>query len=198
MPISAPHSAQNGSGSRPGSGSSIASYSTLSSMASQTSGWFIASQSRPAWASSGARAVRRAIRSCCHGAGMALTGCNATGAGVSERMAFTIAPSVGWMGWSRAAVVVGHRGGPPSGRSRSTWGWGLACPGGGWRAVAVQGLGAVGGAGLGGAVGVQGQGPAEAVDAHVMVVRTQQQQIFQYGLAAAGAEDQVVDVASGG
>jgi len=61
----------------------MASYSTLSSMASVMAGKFIASQSRPAAASCGVRAVIRAIRSCCQSEGTALTGgmCTATGAG---------------------------------------------------------------------------------------------------------------------
>ena len=73
-------------------------------------------------------------------------------------------------------------------------GRGLACAGGGRGAVAAQGLGAVGGAGFGGAVGVQGQGPAEPVHADVMVVGAEQQEVFEPGLAAAGAEHQMVHV----
>lgn len=55
---------------------------------------------------------------------------------------------------------------------------------------------AVGGAGLGGAIGVQDQGPAEPVHAHFMVVGTQQDQVFQPGLAAAGAVNHMVHMAS--
>jgi hypothetical protein len=65
---------------------SAASQSTLSSMASQTAGKFIASHSRPAAASCGARAVSRAIRSWCQGAGMALTGAMAAGSGDCSRV----------------------------------------------------------------------------------------------------------------
>jgi hypothetical protein len=50
--------------------------------------------------------------------------------------------------------------------------------------------------GFGGAIGVQGQGPAEPVHAHLMVEGTQEQQVFEPGPAAAGAVDQVVDVAA--
>jgi hypothetical protein len=56
---------------------------------------------------------------------------------------------------------------------------------------------AVRGAGFGGAVGVQGQGPAGPVDAHLRVEGTEKDQVFEPGPAAAGAVDQVVDVASG-
>src|SRR5580693_10198068 len=51
----------------------------------------------------------------------------------------------------------------------SAW-WAL--PGTGGRAVAVEDFGAVGAAGGGGAVGVQGDGPAPLVDRHVMVEET--------------------------
>src|SRR6185437_6549764 len=54
------------------------------------------------------------------------------------------------------------------------------------------------GAGFGGAVVVQDEGPAEPVDAYVMVEGAEQQEVFEPGLAAAGAEDQMVHVASGG
>src|SRR5260370_14221894 len=74
-------------------------------------------------------------------------------------------------------------------------GWGLARSGGG-RPVAAQDL-ALGAAGFGGAVGVQGQGPAQPVDAHLVVVVTQQDQVGQPGLAAAGAVDDVVHLAAG-
>src|SRR6185437_10872349 len=98
-----------------------------------------------------------------------------------------IAPSVcGWGSrgspWCSRTAAARLLGGP-----EVLGGGGWACAGGGRRAVAVQGLGAVGGAGFGGAVGVQGQGPAEPVHAYVMVVGTEQQQILQPGLAAAGA-----------
>ncbi len=73
---------------------------------------------------------------------------------------------------------------------------GLARSGGG-RAVASEDL-AVGAAGFGGAVGVQDEGPAEPVDAHLVVVAAEQDEPAEMRLAAAGAEDDVVDLAAGG
>src|ERR1700758_1628665 len=67
---------------------------------------------------------------------------------------------------------------------------------GGGRAVATHDL-AAGGAGLGGAVGVKSQGPAQPVDQHLVVEVTQQQQVLQPGLAAAGPVHEVVHLASG-
>ncbi len=57
---------------------------------------------------------------------------------------------------------------------------------------------AVGAAGLGGAVGPQAECPAEAVDAHLVVIGAQKDEVFEAGLAAEGAGDQVVDLASRG
>src|SRR5580692_5821538 len=65
----------------------------------------------------------------------------------------------------------------------SAW-WAL--PGTGGRAVAVQDFGAVGAAGGGGAVGVQGDGPAPLVDGHVMVEETVQRAAVDAGLPAVG------------
>src|SRR6516164_3957089 len=73
-------------------------------------------------------------------------------------------------------------------------GWARAVAG--W-AVAVQGA-AVRAGGGGGAVGVQGQGPAPAVDDDLVVERAQGDQVPQGGRAGLGAGDQVVDVADAG
>jgi prepilin signal peptidase PulO-like enzyme (type II secretory pathway) len=48
---------------------------------------------------------------------------------------------------------------------------------------------AVGAAGFGGAVGVEGEGPAQAVDAHLVVIRAQQDARAHAGAAAVGAVD---------
>ena len=71
----------------------------------------------------------------------------------------------------------------------------LACSGGGW-SVAVVDL-ALGAAGFGAAVGVQDEGPAEPVDAHLVVVGAQQDQVFEPGGAAVRAVDDVVHLAAG-
>src|SRR5207245_623718 len=68
--------------------------------------------------------------------------------------------------------------------------------GGRWRAVAVQGA-AVGAGHGGGAVGVQGDGPALAVDQGQVVDGAHQQAVDQAGGAAAAAGDDVVHVAGG-
>ena len=65
---------------------------------------------------------------------------------------------------------------------------------GGW-GVAVEDLLAVGAAGFGGAVGVEDELPASAVDAHVVVVPARQDEVFQGGLAAVFLVAQVADVA---
>src|SRR5262245_25858883 len=62
--------------------------------------------------------------------------------------------------------------------------------------VAAEGL-AAGAAGFGGAVGVEGEFRGEAVDADLVVVFTEQDEVGQAGLAAVGAVDDVVDLASG-
>jgi len=49
----------------------------------------------------------------------------------------------------------------------------------GWWRVAVQDLPAVGAAGLGGAVGVEGELPASSVDADVVVVLAEQDEVVE-------------------
>src|SRR5579859_6737616 len=71
-------------------------------------------------------------------------------------------------------------------------------PGSGGRAVAVQDLGAVGVPGGGGAVGVQDELPSPAVDDHLMMVKTEQNAVFDAGGAAVGLVPDVVDLAAGG
>jgi hypothetical protein len=75
-------------------------------------------------------------------------------------------------------------------------GCGLSRFGGGW-SVAAEDF-AVGAAGFGGAVGVEDEGPAEAVDADLVVVLAEHDEVGQAGLAAVGAVHDVVDLASGG
>jgi hypothetical protein len=64
--------------------------------------------------------------------------------------------------------------------------------------VAVQHVSSVGAAGLGGAVGMEGEGPAVTVDADVVVVLAQQDAVGERGFSAVGLVAQVVDVALGG
>lgn len=73
---------------------------------------------------------------------------------------------------------------------------GLCRLAGGW-SVAAEDF-AVWAVGFGGAVGVEDEVPAEAVDANLMVVLAEQDEVRQAGPAAVGAADDVVDVASGG
>src|SRR6185437_14633053 len=68
---------------------------------------------------------------------------------------------------------------------------------GGW-GVAVEGLLAVGAAGFGGAVGVQGELPASSVDADVVVELADQDEVAEGGFAAVLFVAQVVDVAVDG
>src|SRR5215470_1217520 len=63
--------------------------------------------------------------------------------------------------------------------------------------VAAEDL-AVGSAGFGGAVGVQGELPAAAVDAHVVVELAQQDAVADAGVAAVFLVPEVVHVAPGG
>jgi hypothetical protein len=70
-----------------------------------------------------------------------------------------------------------------------------ALPGVGGRAVAVQDFGAVGAAGGGGAVGVEGDGPAPLMDHHVVVIKTVQRAAVHAGLAAVGQVGHVVHLA---
>jgi hypothetical protein len=56
----------------------------------------------------------------------------------------------------------------------------------------------VGAAGFGGAVGVEGEAPAAAVDADVVVELADQGAVGNRGVAAVGLVAQVVDVAPGG
>src|ERR1700684_777512 len=65
----------------------------------------------------------------------------------------------------------------------------------GRRGVTMEHLPAVGTSGLGGAVGVEDELPAAAVDADVVVVLAGQDEIFQGGLAAVFLVAQVVHVA---
>ena len=67
-------------------------------------------------------------------------------------------------------------------------------PGAGGRAVAAQDLGPVAVPRAGGAVGVADQGPAHPVDHHLMVMETEQDAVFQAGLAAVGLVLEVVHV----
>ena len=78
--------------------------------------------------------------------------------------------------------------------TRKYWLRGLSRLGGGWP-MAAEDL-AVGGASFGRAVGMEDQGPAEAVDADLVVVLAEQDQVRQAGLAAVGAVHDVVDLAS--
>ena len=72
-------------------------------------------------------------------------------------------------------------------------------PGGsGRRAVAVQGLGAVGAAGGGGAVGVQGDRPAPLVNSHLMVEEAEQGAAGHAGGAAVGQVGHMVHLAGRG
>src|ERR1700733_11217412 len=112
MPMSAPHWAQNGSGSWQGFSSSTASNSVLSSMASQTAGKFIASHSRPATVSSGPRAASRLIRS-----SWLISGVGAAGAGPRGGRAG------GWRGGRRWVVLGGLLGGGGGGGWGRGW-WG--------------------------------------------------------------------------
>ena len=64
--------------------------------------------------------------------------------------------------------------------------------------MAVEGPDAVGAFGGGGAVGVQGQCPAPAVNDHQMVEVAEQGQVVQAGRAAFGPRDQVVHVTADG
>src|SRR5689334_9973063 len=77
-----------------------------------------------------------------------------------------------------------------------------ASPGPGWRAVVaavtVENLGPVLVPGGGGAVGVQHDGPAVAVDLHLVVEPAEQRAVPDGGLAAVGLMGQVVDLAPGG
>src|SRR5580658_6264705 len=73
-----------------------------------------------------------------------------------------------------------------------------ALPGSGGRAVAVQDLGAVGVPGGGGAVGVQDEGPAPAVDGDLVVEEAEQDAVCDAGGAAVGLVPDVVDLAGGG
>jgi hypothetical protein len=68
-------------------------------------------------------------------------------------------------------------------------------PGVGWGAVASEDFGAVGAAGCGGAVGVEGDGPAPLVDADLVMVEAVQPARLDAGLAAVGLMDQVVHFA---
>src|SRR5690348_6384405 len=79
------------------------------------------------------------------------------------------------------------------GRSSPLW-----LPGPRWRAVAVENLGPVLAPGGGAAVGVQDDGPAVAVDLHLVVMRAEQGAVADGGLAAVGLMGQVVDLAAGG
>src|SRR5580693_9982576 len=65
----------------------------------------------------------------------------------------------------------------------SAW-WAL--PGTGGRAVAVEDFGAVGAAGGGGAVGIEGDGPAPLMDRYMMVEETVQGAAVDAGLPAVG------------
>src|SRR6516165_4551049 len=67
-----------------------------------------------------------------------------------------------------------------------------------WRAVAVQGAGAVGAGGGGGAVVIEPQVPALPVDHDLVVEGAQGDQVVEGGGPAAGPGDQVMDVADGG
>src|SRR5579859_5009794 len=71
-------------------------------------------------------------------------------------------------------------------------------PGPGGRAVAVQHLGPVGAPCGGGAVGVQDEGPAPAVDNDQVVIRAQKNAFCDAGGAAVGLVADVVDLAGGG
>src|SRR5579863_6643617 len=62
----------------------------------------------------------------------------------------------------------------------------------------MEDLGAVGVPGGGGAVGVQDELPAPAVDDHLMMVETEQNAVFDAGGAAVGLVPDVVDLAAGG
>src|SRR5580693_2274514 len=79
---------------------------------------------------------------------------------------------------------------PPGGPA----GW---LPGAGWGAVASDGGGAVGAGDLAGAVGVDGQGPAEFVQHHVVVPPAVPFEVVQAGVAAVCAVDHVVGFAPG-
>src|ERR1700730_16898011 len=65
---------------------------------------------------------------------------------------------------------------------------------GGRRAVAVQDFGAVGAAGGGGAVGVQGDGPGPMMDRDVVVKEAIQRAAVHAGLPAVGQVGHVVDL----
>src|SRR5580658_9180551 len=71
-------------------------------------------------------------------------------------------------------------------------------PGSGGRAVAVQDLGAVGVPGGGGAVGVQDELPAPAVDGDLVVEEAEEDAVCDAGGAAVGLVADVVDLAGGG
>src|SRR5579859_2017574 len=62
----------------------------------------------------------------------------------------------------------------------------------------MQDFGAVGVPGGGGAVGVQDQGPAPAVDHDLVVIAAEQDAVFEAGVAAVGFVLDVVDLARGG
>jgi hypothetical protein len=64
--------------------------------------------------------------------------------------------------------------------------------------VAVQDFGAVGAAGGGGAIGVQGDGPAPLVNGNMMVKEAVQGAAVDAGLAAVGQVGHVVHLAGGG
>src|ERR1051326_6230103 len=68
----------------------------------------------------------------------------------------------------------------------------------GWRAVAVECFGAIGAAGGGGAVGVQGDGPALLVNNNVVVVEAVQGAAVDAGLAAVGQVGDMVHLARRG
>ena len=70
-------------------------------------------------------------------------------------------------------------------------------PGAGWGAVAADSL-AIGAGDLAGAVGVDGQGPAELVEQHMMVPPAIVFEVSEAGGAAVGAVDHVVRLAPRG
>jgi hypothetical protein len=64
--------------------------------------------------------------------------------------------------------------------------------------VAVEDLFAVGAAGFGGAIGVEGKVPAVSVDADIVVILTEQDEVVEGGLPPVLLVAQVMDVAVGG